>query len=180
MPKRKMPACPSDVEPHNRLRSDVEPRENTRAPAPSEQGCVTELVCTLQSRGSEGVVHTTSLTLTCPDEGEECPITMEPMKDDSLAFLPSGTTMHESYPKFTKATLECNHSFGALTLLYHMAINGMTCPCCREGSAEKLDPRCLPIHFRKAFDSHMSDRGALEDATNTRRDEVSSDLTHSL
>lgn len=83
-----------------------------------------------------------------PGAEEECPLTLQPMKQDELSFLPN-VTYSEKCTHLKKMTLPCKHSFGAMTLVYHFASNKVQCPLCREGYDARLDTRSIPVHFRR-------------------------------
>ena len=89
---------------------------------------------------------------------EECTITLEPIKDYRLPFLPDGPQcVLESLPNLTKASLPCGHGFNALALLYHFAKNSMTCPICRAGHAKAVvTEQSVPVHLRKHFSKHLA------------------------
>ena len=119
----------------------------------------------LQSKDGE---YHTSIDVSIPDPTEECPITMEKMSDYKLDFLDESQTFFKGRVKYTKATLECGHSFNALAIMYHFVRSGMKCPCCREGHADKLDDKSIPEHIRKPMLDHY--RGEM------RLDEREADL----
>jgi len=106
----------------------------------------------------------TRATLSVPDEGEECPLTLSPIAEDCLDFLP-GVRFVLPLPDYTKLSLPCGHGFGALNLLYHFARRDMRCPCCRSGHKGALDPACVPRHFQERF------RARVEQAAREDRDE---------
>ena len=97
------------------------------------------------------------LTLTEPERGEECPITMDPIAEYRLPFyLPEPCTLLLSRPKLTKATLPCGHGFNALALVYHFTKNSMTCPICRAGHDKvQMGEQSVPPHLRRAFSQHL-------------------------
>jgi hypothetical protein len=72
--------------------------------------------------------------LEAPAPGEECPLTLSPIAEDSLEFLQPTTAYLTAFPAYKKMTLPCGHGFGALSILYHFARRNMLCPCCRRGS----------------------------------------------
>lgn len=86
--------------------------------------------------------------ITIPDSTEECPLTLNPIQNDELPFL-QGVTFSKSYTNHKKMTLPCNHSFGAMALIYHFARNKVECPLCRAGKSHRLDTRSIPLHFRR-------------------------------
>lgn len=69
-----------------------------------------------------------------------------------------------------------------MVLLYHFAKNGMTCPCCRAGPAERMDEACVPRHFKEGFlghlkreqerDEHESEEEALHIATQQTQEDI--------
>lgn len=92
----------------------------------------------------------TTVTLSIPAAEEECPLTLEPIAQSKLDFLPD-TPFVSDRPLHSKLTLPCGHSFHALTLVYSFCKSGMVCPFCRAGNAAKADPAFLPDHFRAVF-----------------------------
>ena len=94
-----------------------------------------------------------------PEEQDECPLTLELIKESKLSFL--DTTFCEERPLHSKLTLPCGHSFHSLSLLYSLCKNSMRCPCCRQGHEGKADPKCLPVHIRGA----ISERVETEEAS---------------
>lgn len=89
--------------------------------------------------------------LEAPAPGEECPLTLSPIAEDSLEFLQPTTAYLTAFPAYKKMTLPCGHGFGALSILYHLARRNMLCPCCRAGLDTRLSPHCVPSAFRKTF-----------------------------
>jgi hypothetical protein len=100
----------------------------------------------LFSKSFNKLVFTTQITLSIPLEGEECPLTLESIKDSQLSCLPNTSFFIES-PLHNKLTLPCGHSFSALTLVYSFLKTSMTCPLCRDGKHIQADIRCLPPHL---------------------------------
>ena len=101
---------------------------------------------TLTSKEGEKV----SLGLSVPDPEEECPLSMCPMDQDHITFMGDShrvSSFYQRMPNFQKGTMPCGHSFGALSLVYHMARNDMRCPCCRNGPLGRLKTSCLPVHL---------------------------------
>lgn len=100
------------------------------------------------------------LKLTVPDPDEECSITMEPIADYRLPFVPEKFKKQhliKNQPTLTKATLPCGHSFSALALVYHFLKNSMTCPCCRAGQAnERMGEQFVPSHMRRFFSKQLA------------------------
>jgi hypothetical protein len=100
---------------------------------------------------SDGVAEKcawTSVALSVPADGEECPITQEPIRSSSLEFLP-GVSFRKDDPQYCKLQLECGHAFSAMAITYQFLKNGMMCPLCRKGSEKTLDVLCVPLHFRR-------------------------------
>jgi hypothetical protein len=87
------------------------------------------------------------VVLSIPGDEDECPLTLEPIKDSRLACMPDAVFMQEK-PQHSKVTLPCGHGFHALSLLYNWCKNNMLCPCCRDGVSERADPACLPESIR--------------------------------
>jgi len=114
---------------------------------------------------TEGPIATSDamiIKLTIPEEDEECVITMEKISSYKLEFLDSDLTFFEEYPDVRKAQLPCGHSFHALALLYHFSRNGMSCPCCREGSTDVMDLVYVPEHIRKQFATQLEKQKKTE------------------
>jgi len=116
---------------------------------------------------------TVEIRLSEPGDGEECSVTMQPIAEATLDFLPADAPRAPvvARPELTKGTLPCGHSFSALALLYHFAKNCMRCPNCREGSAARMAGQSVPAHLRKAFRSHLE-----REAEADRREQVASDM----
>jgi hypothetical protein len=91
--------------------------------------------------------YSINVTMSIPDIGEECPLTLDPIAVSKLPFLPDAPFISD-HPEHTKLTLPCKHSFSAMTLLYNFCKNSMICPCCRAGEDVQADTLCLPPHFR--------------------------------
>jgi hypothetical protein len=111
----------------------------------------------VRSMGPIDQCKSLSLTFTEPEKNEECMITMEPIAEYRLPFMPEGLTPALlSRPTLTKASLPCGHGFNALALLYHFAKNSMTCPCCRAGHDKvQMGEQSVPPHLRRAFSQHL-------------------------
>lgn len=103
--------------------------------------------------------------LSVPEPNEECPLSLCPIQEDMLEWLPN-ITFSKKHTAFKKMTLSCDHSFGAMTLLYHFARNSLQCPLCRKGNFGRLDIKCVPVHFRRAFQKRIksSDTEAEQEA----------------
>jgi hypothetical protein len=107
--------------------------------------------------------------LEVPQEGEECPLTLSPMAEDTLDFLRPETTYFAAFPAVKKMVLPCGHGFGALQCLYHLSRRNMLCPCCRRGVDSRLSLFCMPAHLRGALSHKVSEelradnREAVED-----------------
>lgn len=109
---------------------------------------------TFSSRGGKPRRYTIDIQMSIPDEGDDCPLTLDSIANSKLPFMPD-TPFIPNRPKHTKLTLPCKHSFSALTLLYSFCKNNMICPCCRAGEDVKADPNCLPLHLRAEFKAHI-------------------------
>ena len=96
------------------------------------------------------------VTLTAAEAGEECPLTLAPICDDALEWMPDVTYM-KGEPTVRKMTLPCGHAFGAMSLLYYFARRKMQCPCCRAGLEDPLETASVPIHFRLPLASRVLD-----------------------
>ena len=119
-------------------------------------------------KGANGQAGTLTVTLSIPGDDEECPLTLDKIKDSKLDFL-QGTAFCQAKPLHCKLTLPCKHSFHALSLMYSWCKTGMRCPCCRAGLEERADPACLPKHFQAAM---------AERVRETLASEVESDTSH--
>ena len=86
-----------------------------------------------------------------PTEGEECLLTLEPIVEDKLDFLPAHSSFIEDSPNLQKMLLPCGHGFGALNIMYHFARNKMLCPCCRTGISSSLTGSCVPRHIKQVY-----------------------------
>ena len=86
-----------------------------------------------------------AVTVSIPNDDDECPITMGPMKEDALDFLPD-QTLFPHLPDLRKTTLPCGHSFGSMNLLYYFSRNSTMCPNCRAGFSSPLSLDCIPAH----------------------------------
>lgn len=83
-------------------------------------------------------------------EADICPLTLGPAAEDELEFLP-GVSYLPGLPHIRLMTLPCKHSFGAMSLVYHFAQQGMRCPCCRSGVDTRIAAQSIPQHFRNAM-----------------------------
>ena len=122
------------------------PVETRRGPARTQSG----VWVTLASETEEEL----RVTLSMPVGAEECPLSLSPMRDESLCMVgdESGaplTTFFVTMPLLKKLTMPCGHSFGALSLAYHFAQNDMRCPCCRVGVSARLRASSLPVHLSR-------------------------------
>lgn len=98
------------------------------------------------------------ISLSEPGPNEECSITLDPISDYRLPFLPQEvpSCVMTGEPGLTKASLPCGHSFNAMALLYHFTKNSMTCPICRAGHPHaQMASQSLPFHARKHFTQHL-------------------------
>lgn len=119
----------------------------------------------LQVRAALKGAKTLVLALSEPSPEEECSITLEPMRDYRLPFIPeeAANCPVEGEPALTKASLPCGHGFHALALLYHFAKNSMTCPICRAGHAKlQMTEQSVPFHVRKHFSARLASLRAEE------------------
>ena len=108
--------------------------------------------------------------LTVPAPDEVCPLTVAPVSEDELDFLP-GRTFLETLPLVKQATLPCGHVFGALSILYHFARQNMLCPCCRRGSPSPINAKYIPKHLRPAIVARVTTEVQQE-----RAEQISEDL----
>jgi hypothetical protein len=68
------------------------------------------------------------------DEDTSCPISMEEFDKafvPSICNWPEECSFVEGRPDICIGVLPCGHKFHAVSLIYHMATNGMRCPVCR-------------------------------------------------
>ena len=115
---------------------------------------------TFSSRGARPKRYTIEVTLSIPEAGEECPLTLDTIAESKLPFL--DVPFLPDRPNHTKLTLPCKHSFSAMTLLYNFCKNKMVCPCCRAGEDVQADTTCLPNHFRNEFNSRIQETTETE------------------
>jgi hypothetical protein len=108
--------------------------------------------------------------LTVPAPDEMCPLTVAPVSEDELDFLP-GRTFLETLPLVKQATLPCGHVFGALSILYHFARQNMLCPCCRRGFPSPINSKYIPKHLRPAIVGRVATEVQQE-----RAEQISEDL----
>ena len=87
------------------------------------------------------------VTLSQPDDGEICPLTLSLIAEDALEFLP-GVTFFTVLSHIRRMTLPCGHAFGAMSVVYHFARQGMACPLCRAGPRPRICADSIPHHFR--------------------------------
>lgn len=119
---------------------------------------------------SESGTFTTAF-LDVPAEDEQCPLTISPIAEDELDFLP-GVTYMVNKPLARRIKLSCSHAFGAMNLLYHFARRDMRCPCCRAGKKSRLDVRAVPMHFRVALVARIEAQTRADAEEQTRADEA--------
>lgn len=134
------------------------PKAQRNKPPPKQEGAdapFTFKVTARKGRGS-GAPSSLTVTLSVPRDDDECPLTLEAIKDSKLEFLP-GIAFRQAKPLHTKLTLPCAHSFHALSLLYSWCKSGMRCPCCRAGLEARADPACLPEHLRSAITERVKE-----------------------
>ena len=82
-----------------------------------------------------------------PCDEEECPLTLRPILEDVLEFMPQVTFLLR-FPNHKKMTLPCGHSFGAMNLTFYFCQSKLICPCCRRGIDKSLQMDFLPEHFK--------------------------------
>lgn len=119
---------------------------------------------TARSHGAVKQAKSICMTVTVPDQGEECVISLCPTADFRLDFLDPNEDhcLFRDTPALTKASLPCGHSFNAMALLYHFAKNSMSCPCCRAGHTERMGEQSIPAHLRRKF-AHQLAKSRDED-----------------
>ena len=105
-------------------------------------------------RGLKWENYSVTVTLSIPEEDDECPLTLDLISESKLSFLPESPFLLDR-PQHCKLTLPCGHSFSALTLIYNYCKNYMVCPCCRAGKEERMDVSCLPRHLRDDIRAHL-------------------------
>lgn len=66
-----------------------------------------------------------------PGDYKTCPIAMEDFDKATVDSLKEDACFVEGRPEFCVGKLPCGHRFHAVSILYHMVINGMSCPVCR-------------------------------------------------
>ena len=113
------------------------------------------------------------LSLSEPAPDEECCITLEPISEYRLSFLPPSFKegIMEDHPSLTKASLPCGHGFNALALLYHFAKNSMTCPFCRAGHDKvQINEQSIPKHLRWLFTQHLESMKAQDNSEQIAND----------
>ena len=84
--------------------------------------------------------------LSIPEDSEECPMMLEPMKESELDFA-RGLTVIKDNPLVKKMTLPCGHSFSAMATLYHFGKSGLRCPLCRQGEDGTVNFESYPEHL---------------------------------
>jgi hypothetical protein len=98
---------------------------------------------TLTSLGGQAM----RVTLSEPADGEVCPLTLSPIAEDALDFIPD-QSFFPALPAVRRMTLPCGHAFGALSIVYLFARRTMRCPCCRSGHNSGLRVDSIPVHIR--------------------------------
>jgi len=142
------------------MQADAQQAKKTRKRTRTEALALADkLHISAKSTDKPEKAYWTTMSLSKPDDGEECPISQESISTYDLEFL-AGCTFRPDHPDYRKMTLECGHGFSAMALTYHFFKNGMQCPMCRKGDPRTMDPLCVPQHFRK----EMQTRVALEEA----------------
>ena len=132
------------------------PEAPQEGPAPKKSKVPLAEILNIQWK-SEGVAEKCdwiTVALSVPADGEECPITQEPIASSSLDFLP-GVSFRKEDPEYCRMQLECGHSFSAMAITYQFFKNGMLCPLCRKGSDKTLDAICVPVHFRRKLQERL-------------------------
>ena len=99
-----------------------------------------------------------TITLSKPSDDEECPISLEPIKDSKLEWLPPGSCFVKKRPELSKVTLACNHSFSALNLAYLWLKMDMRCPCCRMGHNLRAKESSIPTHIRAKMVGYVNEQ----------------------
>lgn len=118
-------------------------------------------------------------TLDVPDDGEICPMTLEPIAEYELACAP-GATIDPLQPLAKRLTLECGHVYSAMACMYHFAKNELKCPLCRQGYVSKMSPTCIPLHIRDSIMGHAQqqwDKDRTEQEMDNYQTSVSMMLT---
>lgn len=88
-----------------------------------------------------------TVTLHPPSADAECPIMQEPIASAVLQPFPRPYLADK--PTHTAMTLQCNHTFHAMALVYHWARNrNVLCPVCRTGPKQRLVVGRLPKEWR--------------------------------
>ena len=140
------------------------PKRQRRAIAPMESPSTSPFTYEIMGKSEAGKALdrrvSTTVTLSIPSADDECPLTLEPISQSKLDFLPDAPFISDR-PLHSKLTLPCGHSFHALTLIYSWCKNGMSCPFCRAGHPLKADPACLPTHLKSELAERV--RSVLEE-----------------
>lgn len=86
-----------------------------------------------------------------PAATDECPILQEPIATATLDCFPRPFLLDR--PTYKAMTLECKHTFHAMSLVYHWARNGnVACPICRAGPrGQRLVMSHLPREWRHSM-----------------------------
>jgi len=145
------------------------PKATKRAkPAQKQEGQDTPFTFKVTARKPPrgGPPASLTVTLSVPRDDDECPLTLDAIKDSKLDFLPDAA-FRQGKPLHSMVTLPCRHSFHALSLVYSWCKNGMRCPCCRAGLQERADPGCLPEHLRAAIAERVRETLESERETDT-------------
>ena len=95
------------------------------------------------------------VVLSKPNDGETCPLTLSPIAEDTLEFLPD-ECFCPVLPDSKRLTLPCGHAFGALNIIYHFARQNMLCPCCRAGFKSRISIDSIPCHVRTEMVKHVN------------------------
>lgn len=105
------------------------------------------------------------INLTRPEEGDECAISCDNIRDAKLDWMPEGMDAFTPYDSsLKKATLPCKHSFAVAPLAYHFIKNQMRCPVCRNGEDNRLNYLCIPKHMRLRMVQHAEAAKSTEEA----------------
>jgi hypothetical protein len=143
---------------------------------PSKNQETGEFSLSVRSPGQPNRYKTMQLSLSEPGPDEECSITLEPIAEYHLPFMPTGFKEGavEGQPQLSKAALPCGHGFNAMALLYHFAKNSMTCPFCRAGHANvQINETSIPKHVRWHFVRHLESMKAQETSEQIAADAAS-------
>jgi hypothetical protein len=95
------------------------------------------------------------ITLDKPMEGEQCPLSMEPIEECGLVSVEEKFPFKD-FPDLTVAVLPCGHRFNCLSIMYSFMYNGMKCPVCRSGSDAIMDFKSVNCRWAERFNAEIA------------------------